>query len=73
LKSDLKHVVQEFVSGKITNRKQSVDEENYLQWRKIVEVHVRGRKKRRYLTEPPPELMTDEWERRCTAFPSDFE
>ena len=63
LKSDLKSVVQEFVSRKITDRKLSVDGQNCLQWKKIVEVHVRGRGNKRYLAEPPQEPMTNEWER----------
>jgi len=58
LKSSVTPVVQEFVY-----RKLSVDGENYIQWRKTVEVHVRGRGKKRYLTEPPPEPITKEWER----------
>ena len=60
--SNLKPIVQEFLSRKNTDRKSVVDGENYLQWRKIVEVHVKRRGKKRYLTEPPPEAMIDEWE-----------
>ena len=62
LKSYLKPLVQEFISGEIIDRKLFIDGENYLQWRKIVEVHMRGRGKKRYLTEPSPESMIDEWE-----------
>ena len=60
LKSDMQPIVKDFVYEKITYRKLSVDGENYVQWRKIVEVHVKGRGKKHYLTEPPPEQMTDE-------------
>ena len=40
LKSGLTPIVQEFVSGKIMDRKLSVNEKNYLQWRKIVEMYM---------------------------------
>ena len=40
-----------------------MDVENYLQWRKIVEIRVKGRGKKRYLAEGPLESITDEWER----------
>ena len=52
-KNGVKRVVQEFVSGKITDRKLSMDGENYLQSWKIVKIHVKGRGKKRHLTEGP--------------------
>ena len=35
-----------------------------------MEVHLKGRKKKRYLTEPPLDPMTDGWERGCACFSS---
>lgn len=43
LKFEVKQGIQELVSGKITDRKLTLDGEIYLQWRKILEIHVRGR------------------------------
>lgn len=57
--------------GEITNRKLSLDGENYLQWRKIIKIYVKGRTKKHHLTENPP--MTDEWEQDSAQLLSDFE
>ena len=64
-KTGVKLVVQEFVSGKITDRKLSVDGknylhgENYLQWWKIIKIHMKGWSKKCHLIEDPPEPMTE--------------
>jgi len=67
-KNGVKRVVQEFVSGKITGRKLSMDGENYLQSWKIVKIHVKGQGKKRHLTEGPLEPMTDKWEQDDAHF-----
>ena len=41
MKSSLKPLAKEFASGKITNEKLYPDGENYLQWRKIVEIRAK--------------------------------
>ena len=51
-------IVAEFITSKITYRKLNGD--NYLQWRKIVEINVTDRGKKSHLYTNPPCSKTDE-------------
>jgi len=47
------------VSGRITDRK--FDENNYLQWKRVIEIYVAGEGKTSHLLVDPPTLVTDAW------------
>ena len=47
-------------TSKITDRKLNGD--NYLQWKKIVEINFTGHRKKSYLYTDPPSSKTDKWQ-----------
>ena len=56
---EMKPVISVFVSGKITDRK--LNDENFLQWKQVVEIYVTGRAKNYHLTDDPPDSKTQTW------------
>jgi len=51
--------VSELFSGRITDRK--LDGNNYLQWKRVVEIYVASRGKTSHLSADPPTPTTDSW------------
>ena len=51
--------ISEIVSCNITDRK--LDENNYLQWKRLIKIYVVGREKTSYLLADFFSLVTDDW------------
>jgi len=60
-----KPIVPEFITNKIIDRK--LNEHNYLQWRKIVEINLTGHEKKSHLYTDPLSSKTDKWKQEDDA------
>jgi len=63
---EMKLSISKFVSEKITDRK--LNNGNFLQWKRVVEIYVTGKDKDHHLSGYPPNAKTQTWRQEMRYF-----